>query len=500
MTEKDLIRALSASVEDVRLSSSAKARIREQMNGGQPMKHKWKVGLVLVVTLLLATAAAGAWSLSRGFLEKTAALQFESGYYDDWSLEEKRGFVDIMAEYGLLEGDEAKALRKRSEDDLDAWMAQRYGINGRTDTIGFMSIAEAEMGAMQSWPNETWVWYNDMELRMGRLSSPDGKICVTPGEEAVPPEQAVLAAREAVAAQGGPSASELASAKAYWTYETHFEDETHEFAKYYIRLELSEGHDIWCTVSRDGTVERVDGIRAEVEEVVPEAVPASGNAAANVSASESATGVWDVENPHYYAYLMIQSAYVDEHGLERSKEKLWPLEDKKAIADLQEPLVKEGILNNDWGLIPGELFQTIYGYGVPEGDVISQEEAIRIVEGALTETFGLSQKAADFYLGQERWVDYLIRNASDEGHPVWMITYWIMDHEGKRALGLKDKYRDICIHVDAVTGKVLDSELSEYNVSADPKVMAMRELLNTKGAPANWTDEEWNTYLPWPRE
>lgn len=461
------------------------------------MKHKWKVGLALVIALLLATAVAGAWSLSREFLEKTAVLQFESGYYDDWSLEEKRGFMDIMAEYGLLEGDEAKALKRLSEGDLDAWMAQRYGINGRTDTIGFMSIAEAEMGAMQSWPNETWVWYNDLELRMGCLSSPDGKICVTPGEEAVSPEQALTAAREAVEAQGGPSASELAAANAYWTYETHFEDDAHAFAKYYIRFELGEEDNIWCNVSREGTVERVDGIREKAEMIAPET---SESAAVNVSASESATGVWDVENPHFYAYLMIQSAYVDEHGLERSKENQWSLEDKKAIADLQEPLVKEGILNNDWGLIPGELFQTIYGYGVPEGDVISQEEAIRIVEDSLTEIFGLSQKAADFYLRQEMWVDYLSRNASDEGHPVWMITYWIMDHEGKRAVGLKDDNRDICIHVDAVTGKVLDSELREYNVSADPKVMAMRELLKTKGAPANWTDEEWYAYLPWPRE
>ena len=480
MTEKDLSRALRDSVADVRLSPAVREAVRDEMNGGYPVRRKWTVGLVLAIVLLLATAAAGAWSLSREFFEKTAAIQFESGYYDDWSLEEKRGFVDLMAEYELIEAETAKDLKKQDETALDAWMAARYGINGRTDVIGLMSVVETELGGMEHWSNDTWVWFNELELKIGQLSSWDPYICLTPGEEAVIPEAAIAAAREAVVEQSGMDAAVFEAAQIYWTYQALPTDTARENAWYRIVFKLADGSVTWGEVRKDGTVKLVygDWMTQEQHEAIE----------------------WDSPNPQFDAYLKVEHTYADEHGLELSDEHRWPLEDKKAVAELQEPIIKEALLAGWLDLTPGEVFQTIYGYGVPEGDVIPQEKAVEIVRGALTEKFGLTEELAAYYFEQEVWVDYLTRNASEEGHPVWRITFWCTSREDMAAHGLGDDDHDFSVFVDAVTGAVINSELLEYNVSADPKVQAVQRLLREKGAPANWTDEEWNAYLPWTRE
>lgn len=478
MTEKDLTRALSSSVADVRLSYDAKARIREKTNGGHQLKHKWKAGLVLAIALLLATAVAGAWSLSREFFEKTAALQFESGYYDDWGLDEKRGFVDIMAEYELIDDAAARELKAMPEDALDAWMAARYGVDGRTDTIGLVSVVETELGVMDHWSNDTWTWFTALELRIGQLSSKDPYICVAPGEEAVAPEVAIEAAQKAGALSSGMSEAAFKAAKTYWTYEVLPKDAEREGAKYIIDFEFSDGSVGHAEVRRDGTVATIYGTWTTPEEL----------------------GAIEWETTHFDAYVQLWVRYAEEHDLDLSDDHRWSLEDKKALADLQEPIVKEALLANTEELTPGELYQTIYGYGVPGEGVISQEEALEIASGALTEKFGLSQEIAAYYLAQEIWVDYLTRNASDEGHPVWAVVYWYADRDGLEALGLGEDDHSIGMRIDAVTGEVLNNQLLRYDVSADPKVIAMRELLEKKGAPANWTDEEWNEYLPWTRQ
>lgn len=477
MTEKDLTRVLRGSVADVRLSPSARERILAETNGGYQMKHKWKAGLALVIALLLMTAVAGAWSLSREFFEKTAQLQYESGYYDDWSLEEKRGFVDIMAEYELVDKATAKELKSRDEAGLDEWMAGRYGINGRTDVIGLTSILETEMGEMLYWPNETWVWYNDMELRLGLKTRDDDRICVTPGEEAVIPEAALTAAREALAARdGGPAMSELTGAKAYWTYEVELGDTARENARYYIRFELADGSNLWAEVTRDGTVALTEGINSR------------------------ATGVWDTESPHFDAYLQIELDYAEAHGLRYSDERYWPVADKAAVAALQEELVREAVMANSWELIPGELHQTVYTYGVPDENALPLEDALALARDAIIAIPALPEEAAQLYFELPEIVQYFTRGASDEGHPVWEIFFTCADPEKLAAYDLAtDKNREIGVRVDAATGKVLRCEARLYGASEDERVQAVRELLDTKGAPDKWTDEEWTEYLPWPR-
>ena len=469
MTEKDLIRVLRDSVDDVRLSPSARENIRIKTNGGHSMKSKWKVGLVLAIALLLATAMAGAWSLSREFFEKTAELQYESGYYDDWSLEEKRGFVDIMAEYGLVDKAMTRELKDRNEEALDAWMADRYGINGRTDVIGLTSIAEKELGEMLYWPNETWVWFNQIELRMGQLSSLDPRICVTPGEEAVTPEEAIRAAQEAIEADGGPSVQELKAAKVYWTYEIMVDDEARENARYYIRFELADGSNLWAEVLRNGTVEVLEGISL------------SGDARQDGQTETLTERIWAIER-----------TYRDDNGLSDYWYG-WSLEDRAALAELQAPLYREAILQGDEALSIGGIHAMVYTYGTPDEKAIPQEQAQALARQAIVDS-GLPEDVAAHYVNDGHPYYYYTRGAAPDGHPAWEFGFWYDEEDTKgQALSLS-------VQIDAWTGETLQCTARTLAPISDARVEAVLTLLEQKGAPDNWTDEEWNEYLPWPRE
>ena len=128
-----------------------------QGTGGIFVKKKLSVGLVLIMVVLLSSVAL-AWSLSNQYFEDVAQLQFTSGYYDDWGWEEKQKMVGIMQEHGLITEKEATALS--TEEAVDAYMIERYGINGRSDVIGLWSILETELGPINTWTLEQKAWYH----------------------------------------------------------------------------------------------------------------------------------------------------------------------------------------------------------------------------------------------------------------------------------------------------------------------------------------------------
>lgn len=469
MNEKDLTRVLTDSVADVRLSPSARENIRASVNGGYQMRSKWKVGLVLAIALLLATAVAGAWTLSRSFIEKTAELQLSSGYYDDWSLEEKRGFVDLMAEYELVDQDTARKLKGWDEEGLDAWMAVRYGVDGRTDVIGLTRIAEVELGSMETWSNDTWVWYTELELRTGQLSSMDPRICVVPGDEAVPPEAAIAAVKEAACQKTGMAMEAFASAQVYWTYEVEPEDTDREDARYFIRMEMSDGSNIWGEVLRDGTVDALQGAGL------------SGNTEQGDAPETLSARTWAIEK-----------AYMQEHGL--SDYWLgWPLEDRAALAVLEAPVYKEALLAGDEEMSVGGIHAIVYTYGVPDEQAIPQEQALALARQAIADA-GVPEDVAARYVNDGHPCYYYTWGAAPQGHPAWEFGFW---YEGE---DLEEQALSMVVQLDAYTGEILQCAARTLAPIADGRVEAVMTLLEQKGAPENWSDEEWTAYLPWDRE
>lgn len=168
------------------------------------MKRKVSLGLVFAILLILVTlATALALTLPRAFFEDVGKMQVESGYYDDWTLKEKLDMLALMEEYGVALGaDVAKAARDTSVDEaereaaLDAYMAERYGILGRTDVISLESILLVEKGDMVYWSVEDKAWYIAFQRELGLLSKEEERVYTLPKEGDMTQEDAEAFARE----------------------------------------------------------------------------------------------------------------------------------------------------------------------------------------------------------------------------------------------------------------------------------------------------------------
>ena len=192
---------------DAAFERELRQRIRGLPQGKESQYMRRKTGLAVLLAALLAIALAAtalaAFAVSHGFFEEVARVQLESGYYDDWSLEDKEAIVRLMEENGILENpspwEAALALRDAAarEAALDALFAARYGVGGRTDVVGIFSILEAEKGTFDTWSMEEKAWYSALMLDLG-LAGYDSEVFLLPGEDAITAEEAERIAREAV--------------------------------------------------------------------------------------------------------------------------------------------------------------------------------------------------------------------------------------------------------------------------------------------------------------
>jgi len=217
------------------------------------MKKKISLGLILALVVLVSSFAALAYSLSHRYFEDVAQLQFESGYYDDWNWAEKRAMVGILRKYGMISEDEAAAMT--SEAAVDAYMIARYGINGRSDTIGLWAILEKEMGPISTWSLEEKAWCTDMQIEIGLLTRDnDDFICALPEEGDTQPEAAVELAKAAIIEAWGLERDGLDGHHVDIAFETHASDWEREKLHYNINF-WGEGLKYYsCSVSRDGRI------------------------------------------------------------------------------------------------------------------------------------------------------------------------------------------------------------------------------------------------------
>lgn len=212
---------------------------------------------LLAVLCLMLTAGAGlAWSLSRDYFREIARMTLTSGNYEDWSLEEKRYMMTMMGKYGLIGEAEAKCLSHGDEMDIDDFMLARYGFedNPELNNISIDRIAWVELGPYTDWPNETWVWYCDMMFEIG-LWTVDNDVDVyeTPGEEAIPPEEAISIGAEHLVSRGFLS-EQVNSAQVIWHYMTHASDIHREHMVYCITFRFPEGEERYVNLRPDGTI------------------------------------------------------------------------------------------------------------------------------------------------------------------------------------------------------------------------------------------------------
>lgn len=214
------------------------------------------VAIALVCSLLVGTIGF-AWSLSREYLTDIARITLNSGDYENWSLEEKRYMMTIMGKYGLISEAEAKDISHRSEREIDAFMLGRYAFESAPDDLGNINITRiswVEMGPYTDWDNETWVWYSKMMFEVGLWNEHnDVDVYETPGEEAIPPAEAVRLAEEHLIAQGYDRQA-VEGAWRVWYYMTHASDVNREDMVYCITFRFGDGSETCVCLTPTGVL------------------------------------------------------------------------------------------------------------------------------------------------------------------------------------------------------------------------------------------------------
>ena len=230
-----------------------------QKTGGFLMMRSKKslVVLIALICIALMGTIGLAWSLSREYFADIAQITLTSGDYENWSLEEKRYMMTIMGKYGLMSESDAEKLSRQSEKEIDAFMLGRYGFEAGTDGLGAISltrIAWVEMGPYTDWDNETWVWYSKLMFEVGLWNeNSDVDVYETPGEEAIPPEEAVRLAEEHLISQGC-NQEEVEKAWRVWHYMTHASDVNREDMIYCITFRFGDWSEEYVFITPDGEI------------------------------------------------------------------------------------------------------------------------------------------------------------------------------------------------------------------------------------------------------
>lgn len=254
MTEQDLRAALKRSLSDelpVETRRAVLMRIRERKE--PVVKSKFSVVVMIAIVLTLLSGVALAATLSRAYFVDVAQLEFESGYYEDWTLKEKLAMVEILKEHGLIAEEEAASMT--DEASIDAYMVQRYGVEGsdRLDTIGLYSILERELGLIETWSLEQRAWYSDMMMQTGLLrKGGEEGIFGIPTKDDVQPDEAVAIAKAAIIEAFGLAPDALEQHRVDLSFETDSNDWERHHLYYIINFWGDEYY--WCNVTRDGRV------------------------------------------------------------------------------------------------------------------------------------------------------------------------------------------------------------------------------------------------------
>lgn len=398
MTEQEFRQALTRSLSG-EMSHRTRGRILSEIKEGKPiMKKKLSFAVVLAIILTLLTTAALAIGLT-GYFEDAARLQKESGYYDTWGLTEKRTLIASMKENGLLDDETAASLT--DEAAIDDYLIQRYGALGKSDTIGLEAILEKELGPVDTWSAETKAWYTSLLKETGLLSSED-VVYLNPSNSPLKQEEIIHLAQQAIESAWDMTPGTLDRYSVSWTYEEMDATDGTRIKGYHVGFDRADGS-YSCSLTETGEI--IDGHR-----VTALYSPAQQRALAEEKKDR------DEE------LRQMRNDYVEknkEHLLETAKSlsfEDWSLEDQRDFTDTLRPIIEERMAADPNYSDALGLFIASHRYGVPGEGAISQEEAVRIAQEALTSQLGMDAKEAAVFTRAS-----VLYDVTNPDAPLWKI-------------------------------------------------------------------------------
>ncbi len=433
MTERELRQAMEQGLKaslppTVRADVLAQVREKEHV-----VKKKLSMAFVLMMILVLLATAAVAVGVSRAYLEGVADLQLSGGYYDDWSMNEKQAMVALLKEHGLVEAD----VSLRTEGEIDAYMIEHYGINGRSDVIGLTSILEKHLGSMSDWDNDTWIWYIEMMLGKGLITEQsDEDRFFKPGAEAAAPEEIIEKTKTMLMEIGDMTREKVDSATYLWHYKTRIQDTERKHLHYTVEVRVPDGENqryFFFEFAPDGSSWEEDKTDLNVELD------------------------WEVRE-------IIEGYVARENAEPNMRFERLSLEVQQEITDHIRPIVRKHMLDYPNYQDGYCAWFADHIYGVPDEKAITQAEAETIARGVMR---GNGVDMAEVEAHSFFYVNYEI---TDPDVPLWKISWLYMPPDD---FGAQVCYRVI---MDAHSGQVVQEVTHHYGDGVT--TMAQQAALN----------------------
>ncbi len=421
-------------------------------------RHRITLGIViLVLVLTIGTALAYTW-ISNQYFEDVAQVQFEHGYYDDWTLDEKLTLLKLMKQYNVgMDNTEADALLAGGMSDgerearVDALIVDRYGIDGRTDVISLESILEKELGPFDGWPMEQKAWYSQMLLDSGLMGS-DDDLYRMPGDDAITPDEAIAVARREVMAVWGFSESDMAGCDIVWVYRTHVSDRDEKLLHYEVFFCPASGDAITysCAVGDDGRV-----------------LSSTDNPFV-MSPAEMKAAEEDTDRAFERKVSGMIMDYADAHGLSGQSVSMWPLEDKRAITEEIRPTI-EAQLETDPNSVSGEWrYYAEHRYGLPDERSLTLAEAVKAAQNALVSELGVPEETAKRCTSLIYFYD-----VTDPDAPLWKIT--LAPYDDRDAMEADGEvFLSWIVRLNAWTGDIVKAQAIDFGTLMGDELIEVR--------------------------
>lgn len=437
MTEQEFRQALTRGLSG-EMSHRTRGRILKEIEGEKPiMKKKISLAVVLAALLMLLTITALAIGLT-GYFEDAAQLQKESGYYDSWGLSEKQALIASMKENGLIDDETAASLT--DEAAIDAYLIERYGVQDRDDTIGLDAILEKELGPIDTWSAETKAWYTSLLQDAGLMTSED-VVYLNPSNSPLKPEEIVRLAQQIIEDAWDMAPGTLDRYNVSWTYEEMDATDGTHINGYDVNFSTEEKADgfYYCALTETGEI--IDGHR----------VTAMYSPAQQKALAEEREGQDEELRGAFNDYTIENKKYLLETAKSMSFED-WPLEAQQEFTDMMRPIIEQRMAADpNYRDVLG-LFIVSHRYGVPSEGAISQEEAIRIAQEALTGSMGMDAKQAAVFTRVS-----VLYDITDPDAPLWKIILSPASQTAAEEAGVSLWQRRRVV-IDALTSEIVETK------------------------------------------
>lgn len=199
MKETMIRESLDASLSGVFVTEQRHRDMLNSITGGQSVKRKMTVGLVLVLALLTLSVTAVAAAIMNRVFEQVIDMEVEHGPFITWGHEERFRLLKLLDENGwAFPEDELRQAYRASDPEEQAALVTRLITDafGREDALSHFSVIERVKGPMTTWSLEDKAWYTDY-IR-SRINVLDTWRDVLPEEGDLSREDAVRIARETI--------------------------------------------------------------------------------------------------------------------------------------------------------------------------------------------------------------------------------------------------------------------------------------------------------------